>query len=659
MLNARLTSLSRRRVLQGLGVALPLPWLEVMGPVYGWSESTDADRLAPCRMAFVYAPNGKHMPSWTPEKIGTAFDLSETLQPLAGLRHKLLVLSGLTADKARPYGDGGGGHARAMAAFLTGTHPVKTDGTDIRNGVSVDQVAAARIGDRTRLASLEMGAEHGAMAGNCDSGYSCVYTSTVSWKSATQPLPKQVNPRQVFERLFGSGDKDAKRRVQRRRSILDYVKEDAIGIQQQLSKNDIRKLDEYYSAVRDIELRMDRAEQLPPIKTPDYPPPTGIPASYQDHVELMSDLLVLAFQADVTRVATYVLANEASNRPYPFLGVTDGHHDLSHHGGDSARHDKLKKINLFHVTQLARLLEKLDEVPEGDGTLLDHSMIAYGSGIHDGNAHNHEDLPILVAGGGNGTLSTGRHLRYANNTPLNNLWVSMLNRMDVSVEKLGDSNGTLSNLFDPKARAAPPPSAVDQPDREPIMCTRGKLLLEDRYEGGKFGRDWFRITGEFKVVNGALKCAELEKDRHHSTLSTGVIGPFRTPDFVLSFSFQLQGASMVGIGLENPKGHVARFTATPNGFEIFKWQGKRAKAIQKFGRSTWHTAIVEVYGDEMVALVDDLPAIRIQDPGLAVEKPRIELINSGKYAWFDNLRIWEGKAHPEWSKRRAEITTSE
>lgn len=442
--------LSRRTVVRGLGVSLALPWLEAMGPLTAWAENADPKKVAPNRMAFLYVPNGKHMPDWTPTKEGKTFELSPILKPLEKVKHQLLILSGLTADKANAYGDGGGGHARAMAAYLTGVHPHKTDGTDIRNGVSVDQVAASRVGDKTRLSSLEIGTEHGAMAGNCDSGYSCVYSSTMSWRSATQPLPKEVNPKLVFERLFGSGDPAQKQRNAKRKSILDYVREDSKGLTNKLSKTDGRKLDEYFSAIRDIEQRMERAEKLPPVKVPNYSAPNGVPASYEEHIRLMCDLLVLAFQADVTRISTFVLANEASNKPYPFIQVSEGHHDLSHHGGDKAKQEKIRKINLFHTKQLAYLLEKLNSTKEGDGTLLDHCMIAYGSGIHDGNAHNHDNLPVLLAGGGCGTLTTERHLRFEKNTPLNNLWVSMLNRMDITIEKLGDSTGTLSGLLEAK-----------------------------------------------------------------------------------------------------------------------------------------------------------------------------------------------------------------
>jgi len=426
---------------------MSLPWLEAMGPQNAWAEDAAPQGVAPSRMAFLYVPNGKHMADWTPKQEGENFDLPPILEPLAGVKNKLMVLSGLTADKARPHGDGGGDHARALSAFLTGSQAYKTDGTNIRAGLSVDQAAAARIGEQTRLSSLEIGCEHGAMAGNCDSGYSCVYSSTMSWRSATQPLPKEVNPKLVFERLFASApDAGKARRDARRKSILDYVREDSKGLSLRLTPNDNRKLDEYFASVRDIELRIERAEKLPPIQTPDYTVPTGIPAEYETHIRLMCDLMVLAFQTDATRVMTFVLANEGSNKPYPFIEVPDGHHDLSHHGNEVAKQDKIRRINTFHTRQLAYLLEKLNAVQEGDGTLLDHSMIAYGSGIHDGNAHNHDDLPLLLAGGGCGTLKTGRHLRFAAETPVSNLWVSMLNRMEISQEKLGDSTGTLPNL---------------------------------------------------------------------------------------------------------------------------------------------------------------------------------------------------------------------
>lgn len=443
-----LHTISRRTLLRGLGVSLALPWLEAMGPVVAWADDAGGKaKKAPTRMAFIYVPNGKNMADWTPSAEGTSYELPHILKPLEEVRTDFNVLTGLTADKARPHGDGGGDHARALGAFLTGAQPRKTDGTDIRSGISVDQVAASRVGDQTRLASLEMGCEAGAMAGNCDSGYSCVYSSTMSWKSATQPLPKEVNPKLVFERMFTTTP--AKERIERdrkRKSVLDFVREDAKDLQGKLSGNDVRKLDEYFTAVRDIEQRIERAASLPEVKAPDVTLPTGVPSNYEEHIRLMYDLMVIAFQTDVTRISTMVVANEGSNKPYPFIGVSEGHHDLSHHGNDAKKKEKIRDINTFHTTQLAYFLKKLKSIPEGGGTLLDNCQIAYGSGNSDGNAHNHDNLPILLAGRAGGTIQTGRHIKYQNETPLNNLWLSMLERMDIRLPFLGDSTGALQNL---------------------------------------------------------------------------------------------------------------------------------------------------------------------------------------------------------------------
>ena len=439
--------ISRRTVLKGLSTAVALPWLEAMGPMASWAEEASPTKTAPNRMAFLYVPNGKNMADWTPASEGTGFELTPILEPLATVKEDILVLTGLTADGARAHGDGGGDHARALASFLTGAHPVKTDGTDIRNGISVDQVAASRIGDQTRLASLEIGCEAGAMAGNCDSGYSCVYSSTMAWRSATQPLPKEVNPKLVFERLFGAGaGADRAKRDKLRQSILDFVREDTRDLSGKLGKSDQRKLDEYFSSIRDIEQRIARAASLPEVKTPDFPVPAGVPGDFQEHIRLMCDLMVLAFQTDLTRVCSFVLMNEGSNKAYPFIGVPEGPHDLSHHGNDAKKKEKIRDINKFHVTQLSYLLQKLKSIPEGEGTLLDHCLIAYGSANSDGNAHNHDDLPVLLAGKGGGTIQTGRHLRYPKETPISNLWLSMLERMDVKVPFLGDSTGALSGL---------------------------------------------------------------------------------------------------------------------------------------------------------------------------------------------------------------------
>ena len=335
-----------------------------------------------------------------------------------------------------------------MAAFLTGSQARKTDGTDIRAGLSADQVAASRLGHLTRLASLEIGSEAGAMAGNCDSGYSCVYSSTMSWKSATQPLPKEVDPKLVFDRLFGqSNDPRRKERDRVRKSVLDHVLTESKSLAGGLGASDRRKLDEYFSSVREIEERIARAEKLPPAPKPEFGRPAGVPASLPEHLRLLCDLLVLAFQTDSTRVATVVLANEGSNRPYPFAQVSEGHHDLSHHGNDKSKQEKISKINLFHTTQLAYLAGKMKSIREGDGTLLDHCLLAYGSGNSDGNAHNHDDLPIALLGGKSAGIKGGRHLVFSKETPLANLWLAMLDRVGVGANRLGDSTGVLDGLI--------------------------------------------------------------------------------------------------------------------------------------------------------------------------------------------------------------------
>ena len=439
--------LSRRTLLRGIGTAIALPWLEAMGQFTAYAADAPG-RKAPNRLAFLYVPNGKDMPNWTPRSEGQLGELPPILAALAPVKDDLLVLSGLAADKARPYGDGGGDHARAMAAFLTGVHPHKTDGADIRAGTSVDQIAAQRIGELTRLRSLEIGGEAGSMAGNCDSGYSCVYSSTVSWKSSTQPLPKEINPKLVFERLFGQpGGPERARRDLARKSVLDFIRDDSRSLVATMGGGDKQKLDEYFTSIREIELRMERAATLPAVNAPPgVTAPAGLPDSYAEHLRLMCDMLVLAFQADVTRVSTFVFANESSNKSYPELGVNEGHHELSHHGHDPEKIRKVRAINQFHVAQFAYLLQRLKGIREGEGTLLDHCMIAYGSGNSDGDRHNHDDLPILLAGRGGGTIATGRHVRFANETPVTNLWTSLLERMDVRVPLVGDSTGTLAAL---------------------------------------------------------------------------------------------------------------------------------------------------------------------------------------------------------------------
>jgi hypothetical protein len=441
------TILSRRTVLRGIGTAVSLPLLEAMLP--GGASAAAAD--APLRIGFLYAPNGKHMPDWTPATEGSGYQLPWTLEPLAAHRDRFSVISGLAHMKANANGDGGGDHARALTTFLTGMQAKKTFGANIRAGVSVDQLAAAHLGRITRYPSLEIGVDAGGQSGNCDSGYSCAYSANIAWKSETQPIPKETNPRLVFERLFCDGrpDETAAQRAARRvahKSILDFVSDDARRLEQRLGGADRRKLDEYLTAVRETERRIATAATAQDPATLGVTAPAGVPAGYEAHLRLLADVLVLAWRTDTTRVSTFVFANEGSNRSYAFMDVPEGHHDLSHHGDDPAKQEKIRRINRFHVTQLAYFLDALAAVREGEGTLLDHSMIVYGSGIGDGNRHNHDDLPVLLAGGGAGTLQPGRHIRVEPRTPMTNLYLALLDRIGVHAERLGDSTGRLAGV---------------------------------------------------------------------------------------------------------------------------------------------------------------------------------------------------------------------
>lgn len=440
--------LPRRTFLRGVGTLMALPALEAMAPA---AARAAAARPRPVRMIFMMVPNGVHMPDWTPRATGEAFELPYILEPLRNVRQHVTVLSGLTHDKARPNGDGPGDHARAAAAFLTGCQPRKTAGADIKLGISVDQYAAQEIGKRTRFASLELGLERGAQAGNCDSGYSCAYSSNISWRSETTPVAKEVDPRLVFDRLFGVSDpgETAESRARRDRyehSILDFVMEDANRLKKQLGARDLQKLDEYFTSVREIEKRLELASKGAAELPQGVERPTGVPREYEQHARLMLDMLVLALQGDLTRIATFMFANEGSNRPYRNINIADGHHDLSHHGNDPAKHAKIREINRFHVSLLAYLLERLQGLRDVEGTVLDNTMIVYGSAIADGNAHNHDDLPVLLCGRGGGTIKSGRHLAYPKNTPMNNLFLAMLDRARVPVASLGDSTGRLTNL---------------------------------------------------------------------------------------------------------------------------------------------------------------------------------------------------------------------
>ncbi|MDE0432942.1 MAG: DUF1552 domain-containing protein [Bryobacterales bacterium] len=448
----RRAQLSRRTLLRGIGTTVALPFLDAMNPAFSATPSRLGNQI-PVRMAFSYVPNGIIMEDWTPAAPGALKALPNILEPISEFRGDVMLLSGLTHNNGRALGDGPGDHARAAASFLTGVHPKKTDGADIRNGISVDQVAAELVGGRTRFASIELGVEHGRLAGNCDSGYSCAYSNSISWRSETTPMPPEVNPRLVFERLFGRpGDSnDPVARAKRKRyekSILDFVQQDTRKLQSELGTTDRRKLDEYLTGVREIEKRIEASEASAAQTTPSMDRPSGVPVDFAEHAKLMFDLQVVAFQTDQTRIATFMLAREGSNRTYREIGVPGGHHGLTHHRNDEEKIRKISKINRYHMELFSYFLKRLDSIQEGDGTLLDHSMVLYGSGLADGNKHTHHDLPVLVAGRAAGGLHPGRHLRYDTETPMANLYLTLLDRMGVHPETIGDSTGRLEHLTD-------------------------------------------------------------------------------------------------------------------------------------------------------------------------------------------------------------------
>ena len=440
--------LSRRAVLRGLGATVALPMLDAMTPAFAASAPG-----RPVRLAFAYVPNGVILGDWTPKGTGAEFELSRILKPLQPFREELLVLTGLAHHNANALGDGAGDHARAGACFLTGVHPRKTAGADIQNGVSADQIAAQAVGAETRLPSLELGCEESRTVGNCDSGYSCAYTNSISWRSPTTPMPAETNPRSVFERLFGIEDvpltpERRARRARQRKSILDMVGERTRQLVTGLGPTDRRKMDEYLYAIREIERRLERAEKEGGEVPPGVEKPSGIPATFAEYVKLMFDLQVVAFQADLTRVATMMIGREGSLQSYPEIGVPDSHHPLTHHRGNPEFVEKVARINAYHMELFAHFIEKLGATPDGDGSLLDHSMILYGSAISDGDRHTHDDLPVLLLGRAAGGLKPGRHLVYPRDTPLTNLYLTLLDRMGVRPESIGDSTGKLEHLAD-------------------------------------------------------------------------------------------------------------------------------------------------------------------------------------------------------------------
>jgi Protein of unknown function (DUF1552) len=444
-------SIPRRTLLRGLGATIALPLLDAMVPALRATKLTAAKPAT--RLGFVYTPNGIIPRGWLPKAQGANFEFMPTMKALEPFREKLLVLSNLAQVNGRALGDGAGDHARAGATWLTGVHPHKTEGADLTAGISIDQIAAQEFGKQTQLGSLEIGLEEPTLAGNCDSGYSCAYTNTVSWRSPTTPNPVEVNPRAVFERLFGDGEStDPKARLaqmQEERSILDFVREDISRLQPGLGSRDKNKLSEYLDGIRDIERRIQRAEeQSATMSIPLMERPTTIPDEFEEHAKLMSDLMVIAFQTDMTRVITFMLAREGSNRSYRSVGVSDGHHSVTHHQNDPEKIAKTLKIDELHTRTFAYLVDRLHATPDGDGTLLDHSMILYGSSISDGNVHTHHDLPLVLVGGSGVGVKGGRHLRFAEETPMNNLLVTMLDRAGICTEHFGDSTGELKQLSD-------------------------------------------------------------------------------------------------------------------------------------------------------------------------------------------------------------------
>jgi hypothetical protein len=440
--------LPRRTFLRGLGTAIALPALDAMTPAL----AAPAARRAPLRLAFTYVPNGVTLPDWTPAGTGRGFELPRILAPLAPHRDDVLVLTGLAHKNAYALGDGPGDHARAAAAYLTGVHPRKTAGADIQNGVSVDQIAAAHIGADTRFRSIELGCDDSRAVGNCDSGYSCAYTNSLSWRSPTSPMPPETNPRLAFERLFGAFDagldpETRARRTYYRRSILDAVMDRTRALATDLGPSDRRKLDEYVTSIREIERRIELAEQDMRDLPPGLEAPTGVPVLYADYARLMFDLQVVAFQADLTRVSTLMMGREGSLRTYPEIGVPDPHHPLTHHGGKPDWIERVTQINRHHMELFAGFVQKLKDTPDSDGTLLDHSLVVYGSGIADGDKHSHENLPVLLVGRGGG-LSPGRHVVYPEGTPMTNLYLTLLDRLGVREDGIGDSTGRIEQLTD-------------------------------------------------------------------------------------------------------------------------------------------------------------------------------------------------------------------
>jgi hypothetical protein len=428
-----------------MGTAVALPFLDAMVPAF----AAPAAGKPPLRMAFVYVPNGIDMRHWNPEYEGKLGELPRILKPFEPFRDDITLLGNLTHNTGRALLDGAGDHGRCCGSYLTGIQ-VKKSTVDIKAGVSVDQIVANTVGKQTRFPSLEIGLEDSRQSGDCDSGYSCAYTNNLAWKSETQPLPPILDPRSLFERLFGNGvvlSPEARaREAKYRRSILDFVTSDTQKLEGSLGPTDRRKLDEYLTSIRAVELQLEKAESDNAQIDPHMDKPYGVPADFAEHFKLMSDMMTIALQADLTRVMTFLVTHEGTSRAYREIGISDGHHPLTHHQGRQELLDKVTEINCYQARQFAGWVEKLKATKEGDGSLLDNCMIVYGAGLSDGNRHLHEDLPTMIAGRGAGAIKTGRRLVFRRETPMCNLFLTMMDRMGVHMEHFGDSTGALQGL---------------------------------------------------------------------------------------------------------------------------------------------------------------------------------------------------------------------
>ena len=436
-------ALPRRTFLRGMGVTLALPLLDAMVPASSALAKTAAKPVR--RLGFVYIPNGAVMRSWQPEGEGKLTQLSPTLRPLEPFKDQTIVPIGLSQKQAEALGDGNGEHSRAGTVFLSGVHPKETEGADVRNGTTADQIAAQHIGRDTPLTSLELAMEQTYLIGNCDNGYSCVYTNSISWRTPTTPNPHETNPRIVFQRMFGDGATPEERlaQLQEDRSILDWVQGDVASLRGKLGPADRNSVNEYLESVREVERRLQVAEQQHGETVLDLPErPVGAPESYDEHAKLMFDLVALAFQADITRVFVFTLGKEQTNRAYPELGVNAAHHAVSHHQHDALKFEQGHKVNQYHISLTAHFLDALKSTPDGDGNLLDHSLVLHGGGISDANEHSHIDLPLVMVGGAGG-VKGGRILRHSFDTPMNNLLMAMLERVGVNTDRFGDATGTL------------------------------------------------------------------------------------------------------------------------------------------------------------------------------------------------------------------------